>query len=254
MASFASCLNSMSIHSMQFLTALFLQQILGLDALQTGMIILPSMLLSGVMGPVVGTISDRVNPRIPVLAGFASMAGLFYGMSYANAFTTTLAMTLIMIGMRSALNLIHTPLTRMAMGALQASEVREGTGLEGVVRGIGGAFGVALTGVILEMRHAWHFGHLVEAHHLTSIDAIRVMAGVRGLLSQHGAGGHVVEMQAQSWLHLEIQRAAQISAFQDTLLLLALLQVLALIPTLLIRSPRRAAALQPAKTEASEAL
>src|SRR5919106_2451583 len=157
MASFASCLNSMSIHSMQFLTALFLQQILGLDALQTGMIILPSMLLSGVMGPVVGTISDRVNPRIPVLAGFASMAGLFYSMSYASAYTTTLAMTLIMIGMRSALNLIHTPLTRMAMVALHAGEVREGTGLEGVVRGIGGAFGGGVEGVILGLWHARQF-------------------------------------------------------------------------------------------------
>jgi MFS transporter, DHA2 family, multidrug resistance protein len=145
-------LNSMSIHSIQFLTALFLQQILGLDALQTGMIILPSMLLSGVMGPVGGTLSDKVNPRIPVLVGFAGMAGLFYAMSYANAFTTVLTMTLIMIGIRVALNLIHTPLTRMAMVALRASEVREGTGLDGVVRGIGGSFGVALTGVILEMR------------------------------------------------------------------------------------------------------
>lgn len=251
MASLASCLNSMSIHSMQFLTALFLQQILGLDALQTGVIILPSMLLSGVMGPVVGTISDRVNPRIPVLAGFASMAGLFYGMSYANAFTTTLAMTLIMIGMRTALNLIHTPLTRMAMGALQASEVREGTGLEGVVRGIGGAFGVALTGVILETRHAWHFGHLVEAHHLLSIDAIQIMNRVRGLLARHGAVGHVVEMQAQSWLQLEVHRTAQISAFQDTLLLLALLQVLALIPTLLIRAKSKTETLLPAKSETS---
>ena len=85
MASLASCLNSMSIHSMQFLTALFLQQILGLDALQSGLIILPSMLLSGVMGPVGGTLSDKMNPRIPVLAGFAGMAGLFYAMSYANA-------------------------------------------------------------------------------------------------------------------------------------------------------------------------
>jgi MFS transporter, DHA2 family, multidrug resistance protein len=250
MASLASCLNSMSIHSMQFLTALFLQQILGLDALQTGMIILPSMVLSGVMGPVVGALSDQMNPRIPVLVGFASMAGLFYSMSYANAFATTLVMTLIMIGMRMALNLIHTPLTRMAMGALHASEVREGTGLEGVVRGIGGAFGVALTGVILEMRRAWHFGRLVEEHRLASIDAIRGMDGMRELLGQHGAVGPVVEAQARSWLQLEVEHAAQIGAFQDTLLLLALLQALALIPTLLIRSRRREFALQPAKSEA----
>jgi MFS transporter, DHA2 family, multidrug resistance protein len=250
MASLASCLNGMSIHAMQFLTALFLQQILGLDALQTGMIILPSMLLSGVMGPVGGILSDKVNPRIPVLVGFASMAGLFYGMSSANALTTTVAMTLLMIGMRLALNLIHTPLTRMVMGSLHASEVREGTGLEGVVRGIGGAFGVALTGVILEMRHAWHFGHLVEEHHLTSIDAIHVMDGVRALLWKSGAIGPLAEAQARSWLHLELERSAQLGAFQDTLLLLALLQVVALIPTLLIRSGPGGNTPQLAKSEA----
>jgi DHA2 family multidrug resistance protein len=251
MASLASSLNSMSIHSMQFLTALLLQQILGLDALQTGMIILPSMLLSGVMGPVCGALSDRMNPRIPALVGFAGMGGLFYAMSYANAFTTVLTMTLIMIGMRMALNLIHTPLTRMAMGALQAGDVREGTGLEGVVKGIGGSFGVALTGVILEMRHAWHFGHLVEDHRLTSIDAIQVMDGMRAILWKSGAIGPLAEAQAQSWLHLEIERSAQIGAFQDTLLLLALLQIVALIPTLLIRSGPRGDAPQLAKSEPS---
>jgi DHA2 family multidrug resistance protein len=249
MASLASCLNSMSIHSMQFLTALLLQQILGLDALQTGMVILPSMLLSGVMGPVGGTLSDKVNPRIPVLVGFAGMAGLFYAMSYANAFTTVLTMTLIMIGIRLALNLIHTPLTRMAMGALHAREVREGTGLEGVVRGIGGSFGVALTGVILEMRHAWHFGRLVEEHHLASIDALQVMNGVREVLGKGGAIGPMVEVQARAWLQLEVGRAAQIGAFQDVLLLLALLQVAALVPTLLIRSGVRDPTPQPAKSE-----
>jgi DHA2 family multidrug resistance protein len=158
-------------------------------------------------------------------------------------------MTLIMIGIRVALNLIHTPLTRIAMGALHASEVREGTGLEGVVRGIGGAFGVALTGVILEMRHAWHFGHLVEEHRLASIDAVRVLDGMRAVLEQHGAVGPVVEAQARSWLKLEVDRTAQIGAFQDTLLLLALLQVVALIPTLLMRSGPRGDAPRPAKSE-----
>jgi MFS transporter, DHA2 family, multidrug resistance protein len=244
MASLASCLNSMSIHAMQFLTALFLQQILGLDALQTGMIILPSMLVSGVMGPIGGSLSDHLNPRLPVLIGFAGMALLFYGMSHANPFTTALSMTLIMIGMRVALNLIHTPLTRMALAALEPTQVREGSGLEGVVRGVGGAFGVALTGVILEKRHSWHLGYLAEEHGLASIDSIRLLDGVRGLLSGHGAVGSLLDVQARSLLHREFEQAAQVGAFQDVLLLLALLQVVALLPTLLIRAVGRGTASQ----------
>ena len=244
MASLASCLNSMSIHSMQFLTALFLQQILGLDALQTGMIILPSMLVSGVMGPIGGSLSDRMNPRLPVLAGFFGMGLLFYSMSQATPFTTAMAMTCIMIGMRVALNLIHTPLTRMALAALDPNQVREGSGLEGVVRGIGGAFGVALTGVILEKRHSWHLGYLLEEHGLASIDSVHLLDGVHQLLSRHGAVGNLVEVQARALLNREFEQAAQVGAFQDALLLLALLQIVALVPTLLIRPAGRGAGSQ----------
>lgn len=239
MASLASCLNGLSTHAMQFLTALILQQILGFTALQTGLIILPSLFVSGVMGPIGGTASDRMNPRVPVLLGFAAMAGLFYAMSYANSFTTAMSMTLIMIGMRVALSIIHAPLTRISLGVLQPHEVREGSGLEGVVRGIGGAFGVALTGVILEKRHALHFGHLVEDHRLSSIDSIHVMDGVRGVLWGDGTVGNLIGVRAMSLLKMEFDQAALIAAFQDTLLLLALLQVFAIIPTLLIRSGSR---------------
>ena len=104
------------------------QQILGLDALQTGMIILSSMLLSGVMGPVGGGLSDKVNPRIPVLMGFAGMAGLFYAMSYANAFTTVLTMTL-MIAIRVALNLIHTPSHPHGHGGVAHQRIARGASM-----------------------------------------------------------------------------------------------------------------------------
>lgn len=250
MASLASCLNSMSIHSMQFLTALFLQQILGLTALQTGMIILPSMFVSGVMGPIGGTLSDHMNPCIPALLGFAGMAILFYVMSYANSLTTVLFMTVVMIGMRVVLNLI-TPLTRIAMTVLHPHEVREGSGLEGVVRGIGGAFGVALTGVIMEKRHSWHFGHLAEDHRFTSIDSIRLMEGIRGILWGNGSVGPQMHVQAMSLLRAEFAQAALIGAFQDTLLLLAVLQILAIIPTLLIYS--RKVPISPRSTKPEDA-
>jgi DHA2 family multidrug resistance protein len=122
------------------------------------------------------------------------------------------------------------------MTVLRPHEVREGSGLEGVVRGIGGAFGVALTGVIMEKRQSWHFGHLVEDHRFASLDSIRLLEGIRGILWGNGSVGPQMQVQAMSLLRAEFAQAALIGAFQDTLVLLALLQVLAIIPTLLIYS------------------
>jgi hypothetical protein len=75
------------------------------------------------------------------------------------------------------------------------------------------------------------------------------MDGIRAVLWKSGAVGPLAEVQARSWLQLEVERTAQIAAFQDILLLLALLQIVALFPTLLIRSGPKGDISRPAKAE-----
>ena len=48
--------------------------------------------------------------------------------------------------------------------------------------------------------------------------------------------GGLAAVKAMSLLKMEFDQAALIGAFQDTLLILALLQIFAIIPTLLIRA------------------
>ena len=45
------------------LLPIYLQQVLGLTALQTGLLVLPGGLLMGLLGPVVGRLYDRFGPR-----------------------------------------------------------------------------------------------------------------------------------------------------------------------------------------------
>ncbi|MGB9893958.1 MAG: drug:proton antiporter, partial [Candidatus Saccharicenans sp.] len=56
-----------------FLMPLYLQNSLGYTAFQAGLLFLPMGLIQGLMAPVAGILSDRINPKIPAAVGIFLM-------------------------------------------------------------------------------------------------------------------------------------------------------------------------------------
>ncbi len=54
----------------EFLLPLYLQLLRGLTPLQTGLLLLPLAISSGVLAPFIGRIQDKIGPRLPVAFGF----------------------------------------------------------------------------------------------------------------------------------------------------------------------------------------
>src|SRR5205807_3156647 len=57
-----------------FLMPFFLERILGQTASQTGVLLTPIPIALGLLAPVAGTLSDRVGPAAPTVAGMACAA------------------------------------------------------------------------------------------------------------------------------------------------------------------------------------
>lgn len=133
-----------------FVLPLYLQLVLGKDALETGIAILPisiAMILTALAG---GRLADRISPRRIVRAGlallFLSLVGLFASISPS---LTSPLFSISLAGFGGGLGLVISQLGNVVMSAVDESRASESGGLQGAAQSLGSSLGTALIGAIL---------------------------------------------------------------------------------------------------------
>ncbi len=140
----AIALSMMAMMGVEMMLPLYLQNVHGLSALDSGLVLLPGALVTGIVAPIAGRVYDKVGARRMTIVGFtilgiATVPFVFLTASTADHFITLLyAVRMFGIGM------IMMPLTASAMSALPPREVAHGTAANNTVRQIASAIVVAL--------------------------------------------------------------------------------------------------------------
>ena len=132
-----------------FVLPIFLQNLHGLTANQTGLVILPGAIASAVTMAVVGKNASKIDARVTVTIGammfFAAM-WMLARMTYVSGPHETF-WPLILRGV--GLGLIFVPLTGATMADLKVSELAQGTGMFNLTRQLGGSLGIAIMATLL---------------------------------------------------------------------------------------------------------
>jgi EmrB/QacA subfamily drug resistance transporter len=139
---------SFAMLAMFFLTALYIQNILGYSPLQAGVRFLPTTLMIVLIAPIAGRLADRIGPRPPMVVGLAlTTLSLFLQtrITVSSGYTDLLpAFFLMGIGMA----LVMSPMSTAAMNAVPATKAGVASGILSMNRMVGGTFGVALLGTV----------------------------------------------------------------------------------------------------------
>jgi EmrB/QacA subfamily drug resistance transporter len=131
---------------MFFLGALYLQRVLGLDALEVGLAFLP---LTGIIGVLSLGFSAKLNlrfgPRATLLPGLVSIgAGLLYlsQISVGGSYLTDVLPAMVLVGTGAGLS--FPSLMTLAMSGVDPSEAGLASGMVNTTLQVGGALGLAL--------------------------------------------------------------------------------------------------------------
>lgn len=149
---------------------IFLQTVRGLTPLAAALLFAPMSVVSGILGPFAGRLSDRVNGKYIVMAGLASFAGGTAWLTLVMAPEMTLAAVipgLILAG--AGLGGIFSPLASTSISELQPRLMGAGAGIFNMSRQVGSVLGSAGAGVLLQARVLANPGDLTTAIQQTMI-------------------------------------------------------------------------------------
>jgi EmrB/QacA subfamily drug resistance transporter len=148
-ANLAISLVSLAMFGVLFYNSLFIQNVLGYSAIQTGGIFLPMTLLIVLIAPQAGRLTDRIGARWLIGAGMTLVSVslvLFAQIGQGGTFWNFLP-ALIAGGTGMALTM--TPTTAAAMGSVPTDKAGVGSAVLNAFRQVGGALGIAVMGAIV---------------------------------------------------------------------------------------------------------
>lgn len=153
-----TALVSMTLFGSLTVLPLYLQDVLGVSTLTTGLLLLPGGLILALLSPVTGRLYDRFGPGPLIVPGAAVLAlsQVIFAMTLLHHGSPLLAMMMFTV-MHIALAFLFTPLMTAALSPLPAVLYSYGSATYSTVQQLAGAAGIA-TMVTLMMTHATRSG------------------------------------------------------------------------------------------------
>jgi DHA2 family lincomycin resistance protein-like MFS transporter len=129
---------------------LYLQNVLELGTLETGLLLLPGGALMAVLSPIVGRLFDRVGPRPLVIPGAIVVSIALWGMTTMLHEGTSIGWVIaVHLVLNAGLAFMFTPLLTSALGSLPPRLYSHGSATVSTMQQLAGAAGTALFVTVL---------------------------------------------------------------------------------------------------------
>jgi EmrB/QacA subfamily drug resistance transporter len=140
---------SFALFAQFFFLTLYMQNVMHLSPLATGVRFLPTTVVLVVLGPVSGRLTDRIGPRPLMTAGTLIVAISIYIESRITVHSGYLRLLPGFVLMGIGMGLVMSPMTTAAMNAVDRSKAGAASGVLSMSRMVGSTFGVAVMGAIV---------------------------------------------------------------------------------------------------------
>jgi len=225
---------SMALFGGIFLLPLFLQQLKGLDEIQSGLILLPGSLVVGFFMPMVGRLSEKVGPRYLAIVGIISLTVFMYMYRHINTDMNNWDIIFPTIIRGFGLSFLIAPIIATTLNSVPKFKAGMASSMMNIFQQIGGSLGIAFFATVLSNRihhHMDSIGSAINYHSPLFKETVKNFTQ-----RAHDLGyGHVNSalVAKASVIKIEIQKASE-HAFQDVFLVGTLIIVATLIPAVFL--------------------
>ena len=217
-----------------YVIPVFVQTMVGFTPLLAGLMMMPAGLMLAFIFPLAGRLSDAMPASTMIIGGLVLFALGFALMVAADADTTFWTLVGMVMVSRLGLGFINPSLNATALKALPPDKVRQGAGVANFMRQLGGAFGINLIVAFFEVRTRFHADALTATQDWGNRTTERLLTQIEQLMQRSGLPFQQQKAAALEFLGNMVNAQAQMLAFSDTFIVIAIVALLALIPAALL--------------------
>jgi DHA2 family multidrug resistance protein len=205
-----------------FLLPVFLQEVLGYTATQSGLALMPRALIMMVVTPIVGRTYNSVSPRLVVGFGVISVAVSTWMMSHYTLATSEHGIVAALLVQGLGFSCLFVPLATTALSRIPRHKLADAAGLNSVVRFIGGSMGLAIFATLLT-RHMTTVRSVLGTHVVAgSATLLPRLYGAQRMFSQMGMNASAARTGAVRVVAGALAQQSAVIAFEQVFLLTGL--------------------------------
>jgi DHA2 family multidrug resistance protein len=203
-----------------FIIPVYTQSMLGWTAQKAGMLQLPSTIFVAFMMPVVGQLIQRGVPQKYMIATGMTIFFIYSVLSYKILTPDTGSENFfwILILRGFGMGLLSVPISTMALSTLKGVQIGQGAAFSGMMRQLGGAFGIAIVTTFVARQTQVHRADLVSKLDVNSpVVQQRVQTLAYGFQAK-GAAPDNAAGAAYQLLDLSVTKQATLLSYMDVFL------------------------------------
>ncbi|MGZ9417289.1 DHA2 family efflux MFS transporter permease subunit [Staphylococcus epidermidis] len=222
----------MSLYGGMILLPLYLQNLRGFSALDSGLLLLPGALVMGALGPVAGKLLDTIGIKPLAIFGIGIMTYATWELSKLNMDTTYLHIMWIYIVRSFGMAFVMMPIITAGMNALPPRLISHGNAFVNTMRQLAGSIGTAILVTVMTTQQTNHLSALGEE--LDKTNPV-IQDHMRELAQQYGG-----ESAAMKLLLEHVNKLASVEGVNDAFIVATIISAIALILSLFLQGKKKA--------------
>ncbi|HCV0856802.1 TPA: DHA2 family efflux MFS transporter permease subunit [Staphylococcus aureus] len=224
----------LSLYGGMILLPIYLQNLRGFSALDSGLLLLPGSLIMGLLGPFAGKLLDTIGLKPLAIFGIAVMTYATWELTKLNMDTPYMTIMGIYVLRSFGMAFIMMPMVTAAINALPGRLASHGNAFLNTMRQLAGSIGIAILVTVMTTQTTQHLSAFGEE--LDKTNPV-VQDHMRELASQYGGQEGAMKVLLQF-----VNKLATVEGINDAFIVATIFSIIALILCLFLQSNKKAKA------------
>ncbi|MEO4006149.1 MULTISPECIES: MDR family MFS transporter [unclassified Flavobacterium] len=225
------------LYGSTFIIPIYTQSILGWTATDAGLLLIPSSIMTGFMMPIIGRLIQKGVPQSYMVATGFLLFFIFtfwmHNVITPDTGTEHMFWPLILRGV--GLGLLFVPITTLALSTLKGKNIGEGAAFTGMMRQLGGSFGIAIITTFIARFTQSHRVDLIANLDGSKFEVQqRIQQLQMGFMSKGFSSSEALD-KAHKAIELSVMKQSTVLSYMDVFMYLGILFLICVPFVLLIK-------------------